>query len=277
MSQQVPIFYSNIWHEDAEPDNPFAAKTCYSHGYDVYGDILPKASWFEYLYLQFMGERPTPTQAQLLERLAIALANPGLRDASVRAAMNSGVSQATHAATLMAALAVGAGQYGGSHEVYLCLQRWQLCALDSEKWAAHFELKDEHPHADIWRTMEHVAGFDPNGESCPTPVLQTLALLASIKNDGALAWLQAHRLELEAKVGYPLAMTGVAAAAFYDLGFDEHQASMLFLILRLSGAASHALEQRDLGWRKFPFIGKQISLTNDPKATELLVPDGDNA
>lgn len=267
MTHQTPVFHSNIWQEEAEADNPFAAKACYSHGYDVYGELLHKASWFEYLFLQFIGERPTATQAQLLERLAIALANPGLRDASVRAAMNSGVSQATHAATLMAALAVGAGQYGGSHEVYLCVQRWQYCGLDDDKWQQQLRLSTNDQPVDIWLPMEHIAGFDPNGESCPTPVVQTLAVLASIKTDGALAWLQQHRSALEAQVGYPLAMSGVAAAAFYDLGFDEHQASMLYLMFRLSGAASHALEQRQLGWRKFPFVGKHIELSNDPQVT----------
>ena len=52
--------------------------------------------------------------------------------------------------------------------------------------------------------------------------------------------------------------------SFYDLGFDEHQASMLFLILRLPGTAAHALEQRDVGWKQFPFFANSIHLMNDP-------------
>ena len=70
------VIHTRIWDETAEPDNPFAAATCHCRGYDVYGDLLHKASFVEYLYLLLAGERPAPAQAQLLERLAIALANP---------------------------------------------------------------------------------------------------------------------------------------------------------------------------------------------------------
>lgn len=104
---------TKIWDEVPEQDNPFAAKICYCSGYDVYGDLLGKISWVEYLYLLFKLERPTEQQAKLLEGLAVALANPGLRDHSVRAAMNAGATGGTHAASLMAALAVGAGNLGG--------------------------------------------------------------------------------------------------------------------------------------------------------------------
>ena len=61
-----------------------------------------------------------------------------------------------------------------------------------------------------------------------------------------------------------MSITLIAAATLYILGFDEHQASMLFLILRLPGAAAHALEQRDVGWKRFPFYAESIHLINDP-------------
>ena len=79
----------------------------------------------------------------------------------------------------------------------------------------------------------------------------------------ALKWLHQQRETLEQTVNASLALTGVMAAAFYDLGFTEHQAEMLFLVLRLPSAAVFALEQQQLGWRKFPFFGEQIQLAND--------------
>ena len=257
-------YYTKIWREEPEADNPFAAKTCYCHGYDVCGEVLHKASWFEYLFLLFQGERPSPVQAQLLERLAIALANPGPREASVRAAMNGGVAGSHNAASLMAALAVGAGQYGGGHEVYLLVTAWRECGLDLARWRHRLHNPNEHYREDVWPPMEHAPGFDPNGEGCPTPVKQTLALLSGMSPGTALTWLQAQREELERELGYPLAMSAVAAAAFHDLGMNGHQASMLYLMLRLPGAAVHALEQRELGWKKFPFYGDQIELSDDP-------------
>ena len=130
MNTEREVIYSRIWEEIPEPDNPFAAATCYCSGYDVYGDLLGKASWIEYLYLLFKLEPPTPEQARLLEGLAVALANPGPRDHSVQAAMCGGVGGSTAASCLIAALAVGAGQYGGAHEVALAMSYWQDCGTD---------------------------------------------------------------------------------------------------------------------------------------------------
>ena len=59
------VIHTRIWEELPESDNPFAAATCYCHGYDVYGDLLGKATWIEYLYLLFRGERPTNAQRHL--------------------------------------------------------------------------------------------------------------------------------------------------------------------------------------------------------------------
>jgi citrate synthase len=116
----------------------------------------------------------------------------------------------------------------------------------------------------VWPDTEHPAGFDPHGASCATPVLQTLHHLASNPCARALAWLRAHREDLESAAGCPLAMTGVAAAAFRDLEFSNDQSEMLFLLLRLPGAAAHALEQRESGYRHFPFFGAAVRIENDP-------------
>lgn len=262
-------YHSKIWLEDPEPENPFAARACYCQGYDVYGQILPNAGWFDYLLLMFRGERPSPQSSRLLEKLAIALANPGPREASVRAGMNAGVAGTNHSSALMAALAVGAGQYGGAQEVAECMKLWQTCSTNLERWADALTNPDKPEFADIWLPMEHAPGFDPNGDVTPTPVQQVLSYLAGIApSDGALFWLEAHRVELESTVGYPLAISGVASAAFVDLGFNADQASMLYLILRLPGAAVHALEQWDMGWKKFPYYGPAVELepSADPGA-----------
>jgi citrate synthase len=62
----------------------------------------------------------------------------------------------------------------------------------------------------------------------------------------------------------PLAMTGVAAAALIDLAFSPEQGEMLYLLSRLPGAAVHALEQQEYGWRRFPFFANGLKLENDP-------------
>jgi citrate synthase len=254
--------HTRIWQEEAEPDNAFAARSCRCHGYDVYGEMLSQASWIEYLFLLFRGEAPTVQQARLLEGLAIALANPGPRDPAVHAAMCGGVGGSTSASCLMAALGVGAGASGGAREVFNAMQDWQTRGADLALWQSALGVKPVGDPADVWPVAGHPAGFDPYGVRCTTPVLQTLAHLAALDCAPSLSWLQTNREALEMAAGLPLAMSGVAAAALRDLGCTPDQGEMLLLLLRLPGAAVHALEQKDYGYKNFPFF--QIELENDP-------------
>lgn len=264
MNEPSDMLHTRIWEEIPEPDNPFAAAKCFCAGYDVYGEMLGRASWAEYLYLLFRGERPTSVQARVLEDLAIVLANPGPRDPSVTAAMSGGAGGSTYASCLMAALAAGAGQLGGAHEVARAMEAWKKCGQDLAAWREFLSRPAAERRADIWLPMEHPPGFDPHGASCAQPVQQALFHLAAAGPGGDIAWLRDNRGELEDAADCPLGMPGVAAAAFRQLGFSLQQAEMLCLLLRLPGAAAHALEQEALGWRRFPFYGKALHLLDDP-------------
>jgi len=253
----APAIRTRIWREEAESDNPFATRAAYCHGYDVYGEMLGRAGWVEMLYLLFRGEAPTPDEAGLLEALALALANPGPREASVHAAMCGGVGGSTAASCLIAALAAGAGQFGGGRDVYLAMQVWAECGTDLDAWRKRLAM----PAADvasIWPRPEHPPGFDPHGVTTATVVRQTLAGLAASAAADRLRWLAAEREVLEAAAGRPLALAGVAAAAFADLGFSPEAGEMLHLMLRLPGAAAHALEQRRYGYKDFPFYAAEL-------------------
>jgi citrate synthase len=57
---------------------------------------------------------------------------------------------------------------------------------------------------------------------------------------------------------FPLSLVGVAAAAFADLELQPEQGEMLFLLLRLPGAAAHALEQQASGHKQFPFYELEL-------------------
>lgn len=258
------VIHSKIWEEVPEPDNPFAAAACYCSGFDVYGDLLGKISWIEYLYLLFKLEPPTKDQAKLLEGIAVAIANPGPRDLSVRAAMNGGVAGSKAAACLIAALAPGAGQFNGAREVYLAVNMWEDCKSDLDRWQKLLTAYKKPECVEVWPDIDHVPGFDPYGASCPTPIRQTLEYFLGIPSAKSVSWLAKHRPELEEAAKGPITMVGVASAAFVDLGFSAQQAEMLFLLLRLPGAAAHSLEQTEYGWSKYPFFGQGLSLTNDP-------------
>ena len=252
---------TRIWLEEPEPGNAFATRAAHCHGYDVYGEMLGHARWVEMLYLLFRGEVPTPAQAALLESLAVALANAGPRDPAVHAAMCAGVGGSTAAASLIAALAVGAGQSTGAREVFLAMQIRDRCGDDLGAWQRRLRTPPEYL-AGIWQACEHPPGFDPHGAAATTPVRQTLSCLARLSPGPHLPWLAANRDALESAAGLPLAQAGVAAAAFADLGLTPDQGEMLHLLLRLPGAAVHALEQRQLGHKNFPFF--ELELENDP-------------
>jgi citrate synthase len=156
----------------------------------------------------------------------------------------------------------GAGASGGAREVFNAMEGWQTRGTDLALWQKGVSVKPVDDPADVWPVAGHPAGFDPYGVRCTTPVLQSLAHLASQGCGHSLTWLQANRVALETAAGLPLAMTGVAAAALRDLGFNPEQGEMLFLLLRLPGAAVHALEQKGHSYKNFPFF--RIELENDP-------------
>jgi citrate synthase len=162
----------------------------------------------------------------------------------------------------MAALAVGAGASGGAREVFIAMEDWLARGTDLTLWQTGLAVKPIDDPADVWPAPGHPAGFDPHGVRCTAPVLQTLTHLSSMDCGTSLAWLQLNRLPLESATRLPLAMSGVAAAALHDLGFTPAQGEMLHLLLRLPGAAVHALEQKDYGYKKFPFFS--VELENDP-------------
>ena len=252
---------TRIWREEAEPADRFATRAAHCRGYDVYGDMLGRARWVDMLWLLFREEAPSDAQARLLEALAVALANAGPRDAAVNAAMCSGLGRSPAAAALMAALAVGAGRHGGAQEVAAAMTLWTDVPLDVESLATHW-VSSAAPTSAIWPEAEHPPGFEPNGVVTAGIVRDALQRLADIGAGPRLRWLAAHRAAVEAAVGLPLAMSGVAAAAFSDLGFSPDQGEMLHLLLRLPGAAAHALEQRAGSYKDFPFFA--LDLQDDP-------------
>lgn len=264
MSSEEPI-HTRIWREEPEPGNPFATRAAFCRGYDVYGEMLGQSRWVEMLTLLFRDEAPTKAEADLLEALAVALANLGPRDPAAHAAMCGGVGGSTSASCLMAALAVGAGQYGGGREVFLAMEAWNACGTDIDAWRQRLAAPPPQ-EISIWPAPEHPPGFDPHGISTSTPVRQTLSCFARLSTGPRLPWLEKHRLELEAATKLPLALTGVAAAALADLGYTPEQGEMLHLLLRLPGVAAHALEQRHYGHKRFPFFA--VELEDDPAREE---------
>ena len=257
------LIHTRIWHEDAEADNPFATRAAYCRGYDVFGAMVGQARWVEMLFLLLRDSLPDAAQLATLEALAVALANPGPRDASVHAAMCGGVGGSTAAASLIAALSVGAGRCGGAREVFDAMTLWQRCGRDLDAWVRH-ALPDPAEPIEVWPAREHLPGFDPHGVSTPTAVRQLLATLVRLGAGVNASWLLAHLDQANTAVGLPLALCGVAACVLTDLGLSPDEGEMLYLLLRLPGAAAHALEQKSGGFKRFPFYPVELGQPGQP-------------
>jgi len=254
-----------IWKETPSPDNPFQADECFCYGYNVAEDLLTNASWIDYLFLLISGRRPNKDESNLLEKLCILLANPGVRDLSVRAAMNAGVAKAPSASTLIAALSVGSGQIYGARELVLVMELWKR-NFDLDKLDLTFTKADEKG---IWPELNHIPGFDPHASNTSKQVKDCLNKICEFSTGLYLPWLKNSRKELEKMAKRPLSLISVIAAGFCDLRLSIQQSEFIFLMSRLPGAAAHAMEQEKLGWRKFPFFADTVSLESDAEKKRL--------
>ena len=271
---QIP---SAFWHEAPEPEDCFQAKQAFCHGYDVYGELIQKISWSQYLFLLLTGEQLLGKELKLFDTAAVAVGNLGPKDPAIRGAMNAAVGGSQLASGLMAALSIGAGQYGGAHEVHHAVKLYSTLGLDLAAWLESPDmLRQQQARAgiDAWPTLEHLPGFDPNANLTPTTTQQFLDHAASLyplsdPNKAAVPWLRKHHAEIAAKVGYPLAMTGVVSAVLFDLGLSPEAAELIYLLLRLPGCAAHLLDQNNRGVKQYPFFSQAVELMNDPKASSI--------
>ncbi|QID16479.1 citryl-CoA lyase [Nitrogeniibacter mangrovi] len=251
-----PVIHTRIWDETPDPRSPFLGRSVRLYGYDYYGELLGQARWIDMLWLLLTGDAPTADQAALLERLAVALANPGPRDPSVHAAMCGGIGGSRPAASLMAALAVASGDHGGAGELRRAMQAWQHGADTASTLAgALADLADE---GGIW------PGFSPLTRDTARPVLQCLEILCASPLANCLVTLREAHTGLSATAGLGLSLLGVAAATCVDLDLSPEQGEALFLLLRLPGTLAHALEQSGKSHKQFPFF--TLSERYEPEA-----------
>lgn len=253
---------TRLWSETPAAEDDFVARKCLAAGYDVYGDLLGQVGWIEYLYLLFMRNAPTPEQTKLLNDLGVAIACLGPRDPAIQAAMTAAAAGATAASSLIAAIAVGAGQFNGARDVHDLMLIWTESGNSVDAWKKN--LFQKAGNQTIWPERSHPPGFDPTAGICSATLIQTLTHLCQGQHTAHLQWLHTHRVALQDTVGMPLAFSAVAAAAFLDLELDAQQGEMLFLLLRLPGAATFAVEQHQRGWKDYPFHKNKLILTDDP-------------
>lgn len=231
---------TNIWHEEASDNNPYAAKSCRLHGYDVF-DLVNKCKFVDTLFLLFTSELPTLKQSQLLEKLMIFLINPGPRHAATRAAMNAGVSKANHAHILPIGMIAMGGDHLGSSEVEKSINFFNK-NIDSDPKKISKKLKEDYKP--VTDGDCHIApGFGSRYNSIDNISMKMAKHLIQLPGAGSsLKWGSVFANEIS-HIGMSWLSTGVAAAVFNDLGIGAREGAGLFQLMSAPGILAHGLEQ----------------------------------
>jgi len=245
---------TRICYEEPSQHNPYLAVSALCHGYDVY-ELMQKRSFVDVFYLLFRGELPSKAQSQLLQMLMVALINPGPRHPATRAAMNAGVGKTNPLHILPIASAVLGGEFMGGAEVEAAMHFLaKYVGSDPAFISQSLMLQDNNG-------KEQNASVTPGfGKSYGgiDPMAKTMAdqLLVLEGAGSALQWsdkLVASMLPYGA--GWRL--TGVAAAAFIDLGFSARMGGCLFQLLGAPGLLAHGLEMSHKPINAMPFISDE--------------------
>ncbi|MEJ2200587.1 MAG: citrate/2-methylcitrate synthase [Desulfuromonadaceae bacterium] len=241
---------TKIWQETAVLEAPYTADSCRCHGYDLF-ELMAKRSFVDILFLLFQGELPDPDQEQLLEKLMIALSNPGPRHAATRAAMLAGVGKTDPAHILPIALSVLGGSHLGAGEMedamrFIRKQRKK----DPAQTAREILAQMEKPAAGDWHP---VPGFGSRFGGIDSLTCQLTDRLAELPGAGpALAWSKAFSTALHPH-NMGILATGMAAAVFSDLGFHPRTGGGLLQLLCAPGILAHGLELANKPITAMPF------------------------
>lgn len=243
---------TTIWSEVPNDTNPYIADSALCHGYDLF-ELMEKRSFIDVFYLLFRGELPTRPEAQLLQKLMIALINPGPRHPATRAAMNAGVGKTNPAHIIPIASALLGGHYLGGGEVEKAMQFFQQIIQDNPEQHAKkilAELSDENKN-------QLAPGFGTRHgsiEIMASRIANQLSLLDGAGPNLKCGCMLASAFE---PYGFSWLTTGVAAAVFLDLGFQPRTGACLFQLIGANGLLAHGLELSSKPIHAMPFVSDE--------------------
>ncbi len=244
-------FRTKIWKELATEENPYIAERILCHGYDLL-ELLRKRSYVDVIYLLFLGELPADDARELLESLMIGLCNPGPRHNAVRAAIVTGAGKTESSHILPISLSILSGAHLGAGEVQLSMRflRREMNGKPKDAAARIAEcLGDKNiPHSEVSPGFGSVySGIDR--------FTQSLAYEITTKKRAgdALKW-GAEFADTLTEHGYGWLPTGLAAAAFIDLGLNSLSAAGMFQLISAPGLLAHGLEMCSKPESPAPFL-----------------------
>lgn len=231
---------TEIWNETPSDKNPYIAKQCYLHGYDIM-ELTKSRSFIDVLFLLFQSELPSPDQARILETLMVACINPGPRHPATRAAMNAGVSKANHEHILPIGLMTLGGAYNGASEVELAIDFLTKNNQKKPNKLGTELLKDKKKLQGDW----HIApGFGSYYGDINLMANELVVVLMQLPGTGPhLKWGASFVSSISEHANLGWLHTGVVAAVLADLGFGAREAAGLFQLISAPGILAHGLEQ----------------------------------
>jgi citrate synthase len=229
--------------------NPYLADDVRTHGYSVRA-LAGRVSFSELLFLSLRGELPTRAERRLFDEVLVALSPLGPRHPAVRAAMYASVSKTVHQNLLPIGLSVLAGEHLGAKECFLAM-KFLRRSRERDPTACADELFAKAAAAPDGKAAP---GFGArfNGRD-PLPAY-FLARLARRKHAGPhVTWADRFAARLASRQMGALA-TGLAAAAFLDLGFTEAQGCGVFQVAATPHLIMLAAEVGTKGLKAMPFL-----------------------
>lgn len=241
---------SRICKETPDDDNPYLAKSIRYHGYELQ-DLAENCSYVSTLFLLFMGELPSKSQTELLEKLMVALINPGPRHPATRAAMYAAVSKTEPSHILPIGLTILSGSHRGAAEVENSMRFLRKNLANKPEDVAR-ELFEKFT-ADKNEDQSVAPGFGQTYQSTD-PVIRNIAnyFRTLTGAERALKWGHQFATATE-EYGMGWLRTGLAAAVFCDLGFQPRAAAGLFQLICAPGILAHGLEVANKKLHAMPF------------------------
>ena len=253
---------TSITQEQCSDDNPFIAKKTSWYGYDA-EQLAGRYGWTEMLFLLAQGELPTAEQNRLLNTMMAFLANPGPRDAAVRAAMNCGVGKTPLPTILTTGLTVRGGMAEGAMHVEAAMRflRGEFSPsgadageLDSATLISDYRaFQAEHQDDEIVPWPEVPPGYGLYYGARDLRAVKLMALFADKSGE-----FSRRAIELEEQLSGTedpqfLTLPGLVAALLCDLGFSPEHGAGIYLVAGSAGILAHGIEQLPRNWNEYPF------------------------
>lgn len=223
---------TSIWLEEPVEGNEFAPNRSFLFGRDYFSHWVENHSFIALSYLHLTGKLPTPHQEKLLGFLMNLAANPGIRDESSLAAMSTAIGSPPSVNSVLAGLMARGGLNRGARWIEKVMEN----LLKSKE--SDLSLLEFSPYSGLGKHYGHTDQ-------------RARAAMIFLKREQC--WGQfCQFLEDNSTPDCEVLLEGIIAAGLLDLAISPAGGAVLFLIAAGPALAAYALEQQNLGYKKFP-------------------------